>query len=440
MTDPSPADRLPRKPNAPAGTPAGAAVCTACPLLCDDIVAPVGAGPVERACGLGLEAFDRRARGGGLPISWIDGCPANLPGAVAAAAGRLSRARRVLVTGLADTTIEAVRAACGIAEALGGAIAPGGDEGSSSGGSLVARGGEITAAWEEFRDRADLVLFWGHDPALTHPRFIERFVAGPLADRSRTRRTFSVGVECRAPLANQIHLPLERIDDDVTLGRVLLAGQLNRPCGDVPSAIRAAADTLAAAIDQARCVGIVTGRHDPIGLSRWSVVELVRALSRRLPTFEIPLPCPVQGPNAAGAAAVLTWRYGSAGGSEAADPSGAPAQPVSPPTGAVGLVAAGRVDAVLSVGRIPPRLVEALDRHPAPCFVIRIEPGAPPDGHKGVWIRTPETFEQTGTLLRSDGRTMTLAGPPRGDAVPLAVAVLAAIHRGLEGVSPEARP
>ena len=72
--------------------------------------------------------------------------------------------------------------------------------------------------------------------------------------------------------------------------------------------------------------------------------------------------------------------------------------------------------------------------------MIRIEPGAPPDGHKGVWIRTPETFEQTGTLLRSDGRTMTLAGPPRGDAVPLAVAVLAAIHRGLEGVSPEARP
>ena len=422
----SPGHRSKPAPIAPAGLPAGATVCTACALLCDDGVVRPAEGRFERLCERGAESFRRHhAAGAGRVAATIDGRPADVAAAIAAAATRLSAARRVLVTGLNDLTIEGVTKACDVAEALGAAIAPAVDDERHPGGSMIARCGEITAAWEELRDRADLVIFWGHDPADSHPRFVERFVAPPLPF---PRRTIAVGrVPLRfPPSADHVHLPLDADDDDVDLARLLLASVLERPLGAAPERLRHAALALRSAIDAARCVGIVTGRPDPLGLSAWGVSGVVRALSRRLPTFEVPLDSGAHAPNAAGAKAVLTWRYGAnASTARAGDAGGSPAE-------AIDLVATGAVDAILALGRLPPHVDEAISNAIDPRGVIRIAPDAPAGAHDGVWVPCRELFDEAGTLLRSDGRTIELAGSA-DDSLPSAVVLLAALRERLVG-------
>jgi formylmethanofuran dehydrogenase subunit B len=420
----SPGHRSKPAPIAPAGFPAGATVCTACALLCDDCVVRPAEGRFERLCERGAESFRRHHAAGATRVAaTIDGRPADVAAAIAAAATRLSAARRVLVTGLNDLTIEGVTKACDVAEALGAAIAPAVDDERHPGGSMIARCGEITAAWEELRDRADLVIFWGHDPADSHPRFVERFVAPPLPF---PRRTIAVGrVPLRLPpSADHVHLSLDADDDDVDLARLLLASVLERPLGAAPEHLRDAALALRSAIDAARCVGIVTGRPDPLGLSAWGVIGVVRALSRRLPAFEVPLDSGAHAPNAAGAKAVLTWRYGAnASTARAGDAGGSPAE-------AIDLVATGAVDAILALGRLPPHVDEAISTGINPRAVIRIAPDAPAGAHDGVWVPCRELFDEAGTLLRSDGRTVELASGA-DDSLPSAVVLLAALRERL---------
>ena len=422
----SPGHRSKPAPIAPAGFPAGATVCTACALLCDDCVVRPAEERFERLCERGAESFRRHhAAAATRAAATIDGRPADVAAAIAAAATRLSAARRVLVTGLNDLTIEGVTKACDVAETLGAAIAPAIDDACHPGGSMIARCGEITAAWEELRDRADLVIFWGHDPADSHPRFVERFVAPPLPC---PRRTIAVGTApLRAPPSvDHVHLPLDAEDDDVDLARLLLASVLERPLGAAPQRLRDAALALRSAIDAARCVGIVTGRRDPLGLSRFGVIGVVRALSRRLPAFEVPLDSGAHAPNAAGATAVLTWRYGAAASTaRAGDGDGESA-------GAIDLVATGAVDSILALGRLPPHVDEAISNAINPRGMIRIAPDAPPGSHDGVWVPCRELFDEVGTLLRSDGRTVELA-VGADDSLPSAVALLAALRERLVG-------
>ena len=415
-------------PIAPAGPPAGATVCTACALLCDDGVVHRAEGRFERLCERGADAF-RRAAAATCPAATIDGRPADVATAIATAAGRLGGARRVLVTGLNEVTIEGVTAACDVAETLGAALTPADEDGRHPGGPTIARCGELTAAWEELRDRADLVIFWGHDPAGSQPRFVERFVAPSL---SPPRRTIAVGTTplCDPPSSDHTHLPLDDDDDDIDLARLLLASILDRPRGVVSPRLEAAAAALHGAIDGARCVAFVTGRPDPHGLSRCGVIEIVRALSRRLPAFEIPLAASPLAPNAAGAAMALTWRYGSAAGAPRAVAGSATPAPQGRPVDARGLVTAGGVDAILAVGRLPPRLDDLFQAQIDPRGVIRIAPAVPDGAGDGVFLRCRELFDETGTLLRADGRTVELAGGTN-DSLPSAVALLAAIHERL---------
>jgi len=416
-------------PIAPAGLPAGATVCTACALLCDDGVVRPAEGRFERLCERGAESFRRHhAAAATRAAATIDGRPADVAAAIAAAAARLSAAQRVLVTGLNDLTIEGVTKACDVAETLGAAIAPAVDDACHPGGSMIARCGEITAAWEELRDRADLVIFWGHDPADSNPRFVERFVAPPLPF---PRRTIAVGrVPLRIPpSADHVHLPLDADDDEVDLARLLLASVLERPLGAAPERLRDATFALRSAIDAARCVGIVTGRPDPLGLSAWSVVGVVGALSRRMPAFQVPLDSGAHAPNAAGAKAVLTWRYGAnASTARAGVAGGSPAE-------AIDLVATGAVDSILVLGRLPPHVDEAISTGINPRGVIRIAPDAPQGAHDGVWVPCRELFDEVGTLLRTDGRTVELAGGTN-DSLPSAVALLAALRERLVAALP----
>ena len=158
--------------------------CTACPLICDDILITAADG-VEQACDHGSKTISE-ALAAEMPSAAPSAgasendSPIDREAAIERAAEVLVSARRVLVTGLANAPLEAIAVACDLAESLGAAVDTGLPESARAAGPTIARAGEVTAAFEELRDRADLVIFWCCDPTKSHPRFIERFVAPPI--------------------------------------------------------------------------------------------------------------------------------------------------------------------------------------------------------------------------------------------------------------------
>ncbi len=268
------------------------------------------------------------------------------------AAATLAKARRVLVTGFHGTSIEAVLAACDLAEAIAAAVDPGDVEGLRPTAPTIARVGAVTADPEELRDRADLVVFWFCDPKAACPGFVERFVA-PAAATPRERRTLAVGPAAIAA-AGPGHRRIPLADDaavDAARGVQLLAqgGTL-----DTPDAVAAACHDIHSALAEATCVAFVTDdTHDTSGLAAWSLMQLVRAIAHRTPAFEVSL-----RRRAAVAEAVCTWRYGAAGAIARADRGGAEFLPGE--AAAERLIARGEVDAVLVVGEASPAVERAL--------------------------------------------------------------------------------
>lgn len=413
-----PADR----PDASPG--AGETVCTACPLLCDDVAVlrkDVAAAttdastPIERACEHGRAAIAavlaRHALAGGPradrpPEATIDGRDASRAEAVAAAVGLLTAAGRVLVTGLADATIAAQRLAAIVAERLGGGFDTGSRDGRLVTGPSIARAGEVTAQWEELRDRADLVVLWFADPAASHPRFIERFLPPTALHRPRT--ILSVGpVRPALPqgMASE-HLAADA-SRAVELARAIEAEDRADPC----------AARILGAIRSANCTAIVTGAGDVVGLERWAVARLVRHLAHRGPAFEIPLGPGILagGGNAAGAAAVATWRHGAAGAIAVASDRGGRFEPAE--ADGERLLARGEVDVVLAVGGLSESMRQAFavaagrqDARGPDVVWIGCDPGSVvPGSRRTVFVRSAGSLlESAGQMLREDGRLVTL--------------------------------
>jgi len=286
---------------------------------------------------------------------------------IAAAASRLTTASRVLVTGFVDVPLAAVTVACDVAEVLGAAVDAGSPEMDRAAGPTIARVGEVTAAWEEMRDRADLVIFWFCDPDPVHPGFTRQFVT-PAPVPPRARRTVSIGpVSAPMPATCHRHLSLARaaaVDAARAIHLMLLGGEPP----ELDGALANACDSLRAAIDAASCVAFVTDdTADPLGLEAWSLVHLVRAISHRKPAFEIPL----AARSAADAAAVCTWRYGAAGAIARADRGGAEFLPGE--ASALKLIERGEVDCVLAVGRLAAPLARAIAARGDSLAVIHVD-------------------------------------------------------------------
>jgi len=461
---------------APAAAPASRCTCTACPLVCDDILPADGR--FEHACDVGrslladTDATAPRDRGrpsadarsgeasADEPAAWLDGGPTDPAAAMAAAARLLAAARRVLVTGFGGATLEAATRACDVAEALDAAVDAGDADVARIAGPTIARVGEVSADWEELRDRADLVIFWLCDPRHGHPRFVERFAQPPTADGGR-RRSILVGPAWaaphpmphdRLPLAAEAGVEAARCLDTLLGGRRLPA---SFPAADAgPAAVAAA---LAAAIDAARCVGIVTAHDaDPAGLAAWSVVHLVRTIAHAKPAFEIPLgAADVPGGSAAGghgagwkgAAAVCTWRYGAAGAIDRADRTAARFLPGE--SSARRLLEREEVDAVLVAGRAAPAVEAALAAVAGRIGVVRIDDAPPAAGAtepRTIRLRCASAVAETpGTMLRGDGRTVALAParpprrPPLADVLAAVSAALAAMPRDAAAGAGESR-
>ena len=390
-------------------------ICAACPLLCDDVV--LDAGRAEHACDRGAEALLAAiAAPRPAAAAWDAAAPIAPDRATARAADMLAGARRPLVTGLAGCTVEAVVAACDLADAVAAAIDPGVAESARAAGPTIARAGEVTAAWEELRDRADLVLFWHCDPSASHPRFGARFLDPPLAGGGR-RESIAVAAtpprEMRGPVR---HLPAPR-EAAVEMARavhLLVTGRSAADCLFMPPPLDDRCVAIHEAIRRAACVAIVTAdTADAIGLEPWSIVHLVRAIAHEKPAFQVPLGSGI-GAGAgcpAGAAAVLAWRYGAAGAIARADRV-AP-RLLSGEADAARLIARGEVDVVLAVGPPSPSVGAAIAARGGDLGIVALSEAAAPlpwVGPQGIQIRCPSLLvESAGTLLRGDGRSLRIA-------------------------------
>ncbi|MFN4260344.1 MAG: formylmethanofuran dehydrogenase subunit B [Gemmataceae bacterium] len=157
------------------------ATCTFCGCVCDDMELTVEGDKITKAknaCVLGKAWFlnhhiEER------PVAVIEGKPAPLEAAIERAARILAHARYPIVYGLSDTTCEAQRVAVAIADRIGGCVDTTTSVCHGPSGMAFQGVGEVTCSLGEVKNRADLVIFWGSNPAESHPRHWGRYSTMP---------------------------------------------------------------------------------------------------------------------------------------------------------------------------------------------------------------------------------------------------------------------
>jgi formylmethanofuran dehydrogenase subunit B len=159
------------------------ATCTFCGCVCDDMVLTVDLDQkritkAKNACVLGKAWFAQHTVEN-RPFALMDGREATTEEAVEVAAQILAQARYPMIYGLSDTTCEAQRQAVAIADLLGANIGTTTEVCHGPSGIAFQSVGESTATLGEIKNRADLVIYWGGNPAESHPRHFTKYAVTP---------------------------------------------------------------------------------------------------------------------------------------------------------------------------------------------------------------------------------------------------------------------
>jgi formylmethanofuran dehydrogenase subunit B len=377
----------------------GPVTCAGCALLCDDVTVEAADDTVtlRPECRLGTGWFAERMLGSDDgPAASIDGEPADIESALARAAELLRGARRPLLHGFEDATVEDARAAVALADRLGALIAT--DDGDWPGGPAVALRGASTATLGEIRDRSRLVVIWREDPQSTHPRLLERLGFG---DASGPGRTLVVVDERDTATRRRADAHLvwgrERDLDALISLHLLQRGLAPRP-GDLEDELRGLAERLAAVPHATFVHG--TGLSGGAGGQRRALAlhELVRALCQERHAVTLELPA---APGKRSAGDVLAWQSGYGGNVDFA-------------------------------GGHPELATEVDDAD----VKVRVESGPAGSLVAGrgveVWMRTAAAGVGTsGTAHRLDGVPLALQAP-RPSGTPTAAALLARLLEQVE--------
>ena len=189
-------------------------ICPFCGTLCDDLEVDISENKVvevRNACQIGTKKFYSsnpgehrykgpmiREKGELKQVSWDE--------AIDKAADILVKAKRPLLYGFSSTECEAQSKGVELAEILGGVL----DNTASvcHGPTLLAKQdvGQPGSTLGEFKNRADLVIFWGSNPVHAHPRHLGRyseFVRGYFRKDGRNDR-FIIVVDPRNTHTAQI--------------------------------------------------------------------------------------------------------------------------------------------------------------------------------------------------------------------------------------------
>jgi formylmethanofuran dehydrogenase subunit B len=376
------------------------ATCAGCGCACDDIEVTVADGrlaDLTRTCELGDAWFAERAAAL-PPIARVDGRAASVEEAAAAAAAILRGARAPLVYGLGQTSCEAQRQAVALAEAVGAVVDPAGGGGASLAYQAI---GASTATFGEIRDRAELVVAWRVDPAVTNPRLLGRLRIDPRAlvvvDAQRT----ATAVEA------DTFIELDAAHDFEALWalRALVAGApLRRDrARELPLA---ALDDLAERLLGARHVALLYGGMDE--LDALALLSLVRDLGRD--RHAVTLGLRGEG-NARGAEDVLAWQTGfpAAVSFARGHPRGNPGE-----LSASALLERREIDAALVVASDPLEHLPAAaaDRlRELPMVVVDARGTATAAAARVAFAPAADGVEIAGTAHRMDGVPIPLRAP-----------------------------
>ena len=299
--------------------------CLGCGCSCDDIHVVVRSGRIAEAthaCALGVEWFGdgvvpQRSIHGGRDVS--------IEAAIHAAGELLARAKRPLVYLAPDISWETQREAVALADTLRARL----DTVTSATAreSILAAQecGRASATLGEIRNRADVIVFWGVDPAVRYPRYSSRYAPEPeglhVPEGRRSRTVIAVDIEGlpngRGPDDADRRLRLNVADEVATITAIAAIASGRITAGRA-SATRAApwqlARELAPVLVAARYAVIVAdgerddtagARRDPARAS--ALVMLAQSLNG--PT-RAALSTLRAGGNRSGADAVLTWQTG----------------------------------------------------------------------------------------------------------------------------------
>jgi formylmethanofuran dehydrogenase subunit B len=380
--------------------------CAGCGLLCDDVT--LDGDRLSPDCSLGADWFATRRREAAGPLATVDGGVADVDAALARAAELLRGARRPLVHGFAEATVEDARAAVALADRLGALVATGTVTGPWPGVPAVALRGASTATLGEVRDRARVVVIWREDPEVTHPRLLQRLGFDDSAPGERTLVVVDDRGTATAERAD-VHVPFDR---DRDLDALVTLHALHRQV--LPSADdgfggllselheKIAAVPHVAFVYGAGLTGGDGGQRRALALN-----ELVRALAHDRHAVTLPLP---DAAGTRGADDVLVWQTGYGG---AVDLAGSHPQLV---TVTEPLITAEGVDVALRVAGVPV---------PLPVGVTEIALGATAPGEDlAVAIRTaPAGVAAAGTAHRLDGVPVPLHAV-EGSDLPTPAALL----------------
>ena len=405
-----------------------AATCLGCGCTCDDIDVAVRDDRIveaRNACPLGVAWFGD----GRLPaLARVDGHDVSIDVALDAAARLLTASARPLVYLAPDISCEAQREGVALADALRAAL----DSVTSATvmDSVLAaqERGCASATLGEVRNRADVLVCWGIDPALRYARYWTRYAPEPaglhVPDGRRSRTLISVDVgDSRGPADADLRVVLaigEEVATLTALGALLSGAEPHLPSAEPPWT---RARELLPALLAGRYVVLVADAEPNLDLPArdsgraGALIMLAQALNG-------PTRCALSllraGGNRSGADAVATWQTGYPA---AVDFSrGFPRY--RPHDGTAGArLARGEVDAVVVIGSValvPAELLSMMAL--VPCAVIGPKASASALADHAAAIDTGVPgIHDPGTAIRMDDVSIPLRpsmdGPPSAAAI-----------------------
>lgn len=379
-----------------------AVTCPFCGLTCDDLGLDEH-GVDTRGCPKAASNF---ARALGEAQHAIDGRPATLTQAAAAAADILRRARLPLFAGLA-TDIAGIRELLALADRVGAVADHRHSAAFLRNLAVVQTEGWVTATFAEIANRADVMLIVGQDPARNYPRFFERLIRNsrPLYRTGPPYVAF-LGAAALAPTDPVVEAVLtvepDRLLDALGILRLLLRARTPRlaEISGIPVAgLAAFGETLRSARYGAVIWDAGAFASDMFApemgeLAVKTICDIVRRLNRTTRCVGLPLG---GDDNAQGAIQAMLWQTGWP--SRVSFAGGAP-QYDAWLNDADRLIAAREVDALLWVSALAPDPPRAADL-PTIALVGADHAGLPTTPDVEIRVGTP-ALDHGGTVMRGD--------------------------------------
>jgi formylmethanofuran dehydrogenase subunit B len=297
------------------------ATCTFCGCVCDDMELTVEGNKITKAknaCVLGKAWFfnhhieDR-------PDATIDGQPVTYEAAFDKAAEILLNAKYPLTYGMSDSTSEAQRVAVAITDWIGGTVDTTTSVCHGPSGMAFQGVGEVTCSLGEIKNRADFLIFWGGNPAESHPRHFTKYSLMPKGQfvpngrKDRTAVLIDVRKTKSARAANQFLQIKPRSDFELAWAlRGLAKGLTLDPSVEEKTGI--SLETLTDLMDRmkkARFGAILFGMGVTMTRGKHINSEAILALTRDMNRHTRWIAKPMRGHgNVTGADNVVTWSTG----------------------------------------------------------------------------------------------------------------------------------